>query len=79
MKVLIINGSPHPHGNTAIAVNELVKKFEAEHRNSGSEVGEYPSSEPLVLLLFVVYAVCLIHTLLIGRTPSHELCITLVS
>ena len=30
MKVLIINGSPHPHGNTAIAVNELVKTFTAE-------------------------------------------------
>ena len=30
MKVLIINGSPHPHGNTAIAVNELAKTFTAE-------------------------------------------------
>ena len=29
MKVLIINGSPHANGNTAIAVNELVKTFEA--------------------------------------------------
>ena len=30
MKVLIINGSPHANGNTAIAVNELVKTFEAQ-------------------------------------------------
>ena len=28
MKVLIINGSPHPHGNTSIAVDELVKTFD---------------------------------------------------
>lgn len=30
MKVLIINGSPRANGNTSIAVNELVKIFEAE-------------------------------------------------
>lgn len=30
MKVLILNGSPHANGNTAIAVNELAKTFEAE-------------------------------------------------
>ena len=30
MKVLIINGSPHSNGNTAIAINEMVKVFEAE-------------------------------------------------
>lgn len=30
MKVLIINGSPHAKGNTAIAINELVKIFDAE-------------------------------------------------
>ena len=30
MKVLILNGSPHAYGNTAIAVNELVKTFEAQ-------------------------------------------------
>lgn len=30
MKVLILNGSPHPKGNTAVAVNELVKVFTAE-------------------------------------------------
>ncbi len=29
-KVLIINGSPHANGNTAIAVNELAKTFEKE-------------------------------------------------
>ena len=29
MKVLIINGSPHANGNTAIAIKELVKTFEA--------------------------------------------------
>ena len=30
MKVLIINGSPRANGNTAIAVNEMVRIFEAE-------------------------------------------------
>lgn len=30
MKVLIINGSPHVNGNTAIAIKELVKTFEAQ-------------------------------------------------
>ena len=30
MKVLIINGSPHANGNTAVAVNELAKTFEAQ-------------------------------------------------
>lgn len=30
MKVLIINGSPHKEGNTSIAINEMVKCFEAE-------------------------------------------------
>lgn len=30
MKVLIINGSPHAKGNTSIAINEMVKIFEAE-------------------------------------------------
>ena len=30
MKVLIINGSPRVNGNTSIAVNEMVKVFEAE-------------------------------------------------
>ena len=30
MKVLIINGSPRANGNTSIAVNEMVKVFEAE-------------------------------------------------
>ena len=30
MKVLILNGSPHTNGNTAIAVKELAKTFEAE-------------------------------------------------
>ena len=30
MKVLIINGSPRLNGNTTIAVNEMVKIFEAE-------------------------------------------------
>ena len=31
MKVLIINGSPRENGNTTIAVNEMVKVFEAEN------------------------------------------------
>ena len=30
MKVLIINGSPRPEGNTAIALNEMVKVFAAD-------------------------------------------------
>lgn len=30
MKVLIINGSPHANGNTAAALNEMVKIFQAE-------------------------------------------------
>ena len=29
MKVLILNGSPHPNGNTSIAVAELTKAFDA--------------------------------------------------
>ena len=28
MKVLLLNGSPHPKGNTAIALNEMVKIFD---------------------------------------------------
>ena len=31
MKVLIINGSPRVNGNTAVAVNEMVKVFEKEN------------------------------------------------
>ena len=27
MKVLLLNGSPHPHGNTALALAELEKTF----------------------------------------------------
>ena len=30
MKVLIINGSPRENGNTALALKEMVKVFEAE-------------------------------------------------
>ena len=30
MKVLIINGSPHAEGNTAAALNEMIKIFDAE-------------------------------------------------
>ena len=30
MKVLMINGSPHAKGNTAIALEEMRKVFEAE-------------------------------------------------
>ena len=30
MKVLFLNGSPKPDGNTAVAINELVKIFDAE-------------------------------------------------
>lgn len=31
MKVLILNGSPHPNGNTAISLQEMVKVFAAEN------------------------------------------------
>ncbi|MBQ3084881.1 MAG: NAD(P)H-dependent oxidoreductase, partial [Clostridia bacterium] len=30
MKVLLLNGSPKANGNTAIALNEMIKVFEAE-------------------------------------------------
>ena len=30
MNVLLINGSPRPHGNTSIALGEMVKTFQAE-------------------------------------------------
>lgn len=30
MKVLLLNGSPHAHGNTAIALDEMVKTFRNE-------------------------------------------------
>ena len=30
MKVLLVNGSPHANGNTSIALNEMIKTFEAE-------------------------------------------------
>ena len=30
MKVLLINGSPKPNGNTAMALQEMVKVFEKE-------------------------------------------------
>ncbi len=30
MKVLLINGSPHSNGNTATALNEMIKIFQAE-------------------------------------------------
>jgi len=30
MKVLLLNGSPHPHGCTATALEEMISVFEAE-------------------------------------------------
>ena len=30
MKVLLLNGSPHPHGCTATALDEMIGVFEAE-------------------------------------------------
>ncbi len=36
MKVLILNGSPKANGNTAIAINEMVKIFDAEGIESES-------------------------------------------
>lgn len=30
MKVLLINGSPHANGNTSIALNEMIKTFQAD-------------------------------------------------
>ena len=32
-KVLILNGSPHQHGCTATALDEMIKVFEEEGRN----------------------------------------------
>ncbi|MBO6047119.1 MAG: flavodoxin family protein [Erysipelotrichaceae bacterium] len=37
MKVLMINGSPHPKGNTSVALNEMIKVFE----ENGVEVKYY--------------------------------------
>ena len=30
MKVLLLNGSPRPDGNTSVALDEMIKVFEAE-------------------------------------------------
>ena len=30
MKILMLNGSPRPHGNTALALNEMAQVFAAE-------------------------------------------------
>ena len=48
MKVLIINGSPRVNGNTSIAVNELVKTFEAEGVETVvSQIGNIVHFDPL--------------------------------
>ena len=31
MKVLMINGSPHPKGNTQTALNEMIKIFDQQN------------------------------------------------
>ena len=41
MKVLILNGSPHPNGNTSIAVSELTKTFDALGVETGiAQIGQ---------------------------------------
>ena len=43
MNVLLINGSPRPHGNTSIALGEMVKTFQAEGVETGVvQVGNLP-------------------------------------
>ena len=37
MKVLLINGSPKANGNTAIALNEMIKVFNAEGVETASK------------------------------------------
>lgn len=41
MKVLIINGSPRPQGNTKIALDEMVKIFDQEGIESINQNKEY--------------------------------------
>ena len=46
MKVLILNGSPKENGNTAIALNEMIRIFQKEavaKETDGSETMEYPA------------------------------------
>lgn len=41
MKVLMINGSPHKEGNTALALSEMQKVFEAEGvETEGMHIGQ---------------------------------------
>ena len=42
MKVLMINGSPHPKGNTAAALSEMEKVFEAEGLEYAYAIAESP-------------------------------------
>ena len=51
MKVLIINGSPRPQGNTKIALDEMVKIFDQE----GIEV---KSCMSVIKIFVVVLLVC---------------------
>ena len=37
MKVLLVNGSPHVNGNTATALEEMIKVFAAEGIETGAE------------------------------------------
>ena len=39
MKVLMINGSPHPKGNTQTALNEMIKIF--DQQNIDTEIRMY--------------------------------------
>lgn len=44
MKVLLLNGSPHPNGCTATALKEMIATFDAagveteQHMSDGSEI-----------------------------------------
>ena len=41
MKVLLINGSPKPNGNTAIALQEMVKVLEKEQIETNTSLAEF--------------------------------------
>lgn len=41
MKFLILNGSPHPNGNTSIAISELTKTFDTLGVETGvAQIGQ---------------------------------------
>lgn len=53
MKVLLIDSSPRVGGNTAIALNEMVKVFSEESIALGKEKFGLPKSEPKQFTNFI--------------------------